>query len=147
MPENAIDILLVDDNPHDVELTMHAFQKHGLAKRLHVVRDGEEALSFFHCTGTYAKRNPDDAPKLILLDLKLPLVDGHYVLRQIRSNPRTRMIPVVVLTSSREDRDIFQCYQLGINSYIVKPVNYDQFIEAAWTIAEYWLAINQPPTP
>ncbi|MGH7232021.1 MAG: response regulator [Nitrospiraceae bacterium] len=145
MPEDPIDILLVDDNPHDVELTVHAFQKHSMAKRIQVVRDGEEALHFIHCTGPYAKRNSEDGPKLVLLDLKLPLVDGHYVLRQIRSNPDTRTIPVVILTSSREERDIFQCYQLGINSYIVKPVDYDRFIAAAGTIAEYWLSLNQAP--
>ena len=145
MPEESIDILLVDDNPHDVELTLHAFRKHSLAKRIHVVRDGEEALNFIHCTGPYAKRNADEGPKLVLLDLKLPLVDGRYVLRQIRSNPGTRMIPVVILTSSREERDIFQCYQLGINSYIVKPVDYDRFMAAAATIAEYWLSLNQAP--
>lgn len=145
MPEAPIDMLLVEDNPHDVELTVHAFQKYLLAKRIHVVRDGAEALDFIHCTGAYAGRNADDGPKLILLDLKLPLVDGRYVLRQIRSNPTTRAIPVVVLTSSREEHDIFQCYQLGINSYIVKPIDYDRFVDAARIIAEYWLSLNQSP--
>ena len=102
MPDGPIDILLVDDNPHDVELTLHAFRKHSMAKHITVVRDGEEALHFIHCTGPYAKRTSQDGPKLVLLDLKLPLVDGQYVLRQIRSNPNTRTIPVVILTSSRE---------------------------------------------
>jgi two-component system response regulator len=145
MPDTPIDILLVDDNPHDVELTLHAFRKHNPARRIHVVRDGAEALEFFHCTGTYARRDPHNLPKIILLDLKLPLVDGHYVLRQIRSDPRTRMVPVVVLTSSREERDIFQCYQLGINSYIVKPVDFDRFMHAAHTIGDYWLSLNESP--
>jgi two-component system response regulator len=142
-----VDILLVDDNPYDVDLTVRAFRKHSAAQRIHVVRNGEEALDFVHGTGAYANRNPYEGPKLILLDLKLPLVDGTYVLRQIRSNPTTRTIPVVILTSSREQRDIFQCYQLGINSYIVKPVDYDEFTEAAAAIAEYWLSLNQPPLP
>jgi two-component system response regulator len=145
MPTEAIDILLVDDNPHDVELTLHAFRKHRAGHRFLVVRDGAEALEFLHCTGSYVGRDPENLPRVILLDLKLPLVDGHYVLRQIRSDPHTRTVPVVVLTSSREERDIFQCYQLGINSYIVKPVDFDQFMQAASTISEYWLALNEPP--
>jgi two-component system response regulator len=145
MPNDTVDILLVDDNPHDVELTLHAFRKQGPTHRFHVVRDGAEALEFFHCTGAYVNRDPKSLPRLVLLDLKLPLVDGHYVLRQIRSDPRTRTVPVVVLTSSREERDIFQCYQVGINSYIVKPVDFDQFMQAANTISDYWLSLNELP--
>jgi two-component system response regulator len=144
MADQLIDILLVDDNPHDVELTLHAFRKQHPSRKIHVVRDGAEALEFFHCTGSYVGRDPNNLPRLILLDLKLPLVDGHYVLRQIRSDPRTRMVPVVMLTSSREERDIFQAYQLGLNSYIVKPLDFDRFREAANTICEYWLSLNEP---
>lgn len=144
MSHHPIDILLVDDNPHDVELTLHAFRKQHPNRKIHVVRDGAEALEFFHCTGAYAQRDPNSLPRLILLDLKLPLVNGHYVLRQIRSNPRTRMVPVVMLTSSREEFDIFQAYQLGLNSYIVKPVDFDRFMQAANTIGDYWLSLNEP---
>ena len=144
MALRPIDILLIEDNASDAELTVHAFQKYSRAKRIHLVRDGAEALEFFHCTGAYADRNKDMQPKLILLDLKLPLVDGHYVLRQIRANTAARHVPVVILTSSREARDIYQCYQLGISSYIVKPVNFDEFMETAKVIAKYWLELNQP---
>jgi two-component system response regulator len=144
MTMGPIDILLIEDNASDAELTVHAFQKYSRAKRIHLVRDGAEALDFFHCTSAYAHRNQDTQPKLILLDLNLPLVDGHYVLRQIRANATARHVPVVVLTSSREARDMYQCYQLGINSYIVKPVNFDEFTEAATIIAKYWLELNQP---
>ena len=144
MTREPIDILLIEDNASDAELTVHAFQKHSRSRRIHVVRDGAAALDFFHCTGTYAGRSGQDLPKLILLDLKLPLVDGHYVLRQIRTNPTIRHVPIVVLTSSREARDIYQCYQLGISSYIVKPVNFDEFTDAAKVIAKYWLELNQP---
>lgn len=144
MALGPIDILLIEDNASDAELTVHAFQKYSRAKRIHIVRDGAEALEFFHCTGAYADRNEDMQPKLILLDLKLPLVDGHYVLRQIRANATARHVPIVVLTSSREARDIYQCYQLGISSYIVKPVNFDEFTDTAKVIAKYWLELNQP---
>ena len=144
MTIGPIDILLIEDNASDAELTVHAFQKYSRTKHIHIVRDGAEALDFVHGTGAYADRDERKLPKLILLDLKLPLVDGHYVLRQIRTNPAVRHVPVVVLTSSREARDIYQSYQLGISSYIVKPVNFDAFIEAAKTIAKYWLELNQP---
>ena len=144
MTIGPIDILLIEDNASDAELTLHAFQKYSRTKHIHLVRDGAEALDFVHRTGAYANRDEHTLPKLILLDLKLPLVDGHYVLRQIRANPTVRHVPVVVLTSSREARDIYQSYQLGISSYIVKPVNFDAFIEAAKTIAKYWLELNQP---
>jgi two-component system, response regulator len=144
MALGPIDILLIEDNASDAELTVHAFQKHSRTKHIHIVRDGAEALDFFHCTGAYADRNTDMQPKLILLDLKLPLVDGQYVLRQIRSNATARHVPVVILTSSREARDIYQCYQLGISSYIVKPVNFDEFMDTAKVIAKYWLELNQP---
>jgi two-component system, response regulator len=143
--ENMIEILLVEDNPSDVALALHAFKKHNLANNIHVVRDGAEALEFIFCTGAYAQRDITQGPKVILLDLKLPLVDGLDVLRQIRSDPRTHFIPVVVLTSSREERDIVESYQLGVNSYIVKPVDFTQFTDAVRTIGMYWLLLNQPP--
>jgi two-component system response regulator len=146
MVEHAIEILLVEDDPNDVELTRHALQRHNLTNRLEVVRDGAEALDFLLCTGAYAHRQIGDTPKLVLLDLKLPRVDGFEVLRQIKTDPRTRTIPVVVLTSSGEERDIVESYQLGVNSYIVKPVDYAQFTEAVRQIGLYWLLLNQPPT-
>jgi two-component system, response regulator len=139
-----IDVLLIEDSASDAELTVHAFQKCSRTTHIHIVRDGAEALDFFHRTRTYADRDERTLPKLILLDLKLPLVDGHYVLRQIRRNPAVRHVPVVVLTSSRESRDIYQSYQLGIRSYIVKPVNFDAFIHAAKMIVKYWLELNEP---
>jgi two-component system response regulator len=145
MTEMNIEILLVEDNPNDEMLALHAFKKHNLANKVHVVRDGAEALEFIFCTGAYAER-PLLNPKVILLDKKLPLVDGMEVLRQIRSDPRTRLIPVVMLTSSAEDRDIIESYQLGVNSYIVKPINFEQFSETARQLGYYWLLINQQPT-
>ncbi|HZC81167.1 MAG TPA: response regulator [Nitrospiraceae bacterium] len=145
MSERHVEILLVEDNPDDVELTLHAFRKHNLANCVHVVRDGAEALDFLFCTGAYKDRRIEDSPHVVLLDLKLPKVDGLEVLRRMKEDPRTHMIPVVVLTSSREDRDIMESYQLGVNSYIVKPVNFEQFTEAVRQLGLYWLLINQPP--
>lgn len=145
MTEKPIEILLVEDNPNDVELTLHTFKKHNLGNRIEVVRDGAEALELIFCTGAYAGRSTEDSPRLILLDLKLPKVDGLEVLRRFKSDPRTRAIPVVVLTSSREERDIVESYQLGANSYIVKPVNFEQFTEAVRQLGLYWLLFNQPP--
>ena len=145
MLEKSVEILLVEDNPDDVELTLHAFRKHNLANRVHIVRDGAEALDFLFRTGAYKDRHIEDSPNVVLLDLKLPKVDGLEVLRRMKGDPRTRMIPVVVLTSSREDRDITESYQLGVNSYIVKPVNFEQFTEAVRQLGLYWLLMNQPP--
>jgi two-component system response regulator len=145
MIENGIEILLVEDNPSDVKLALHAFEKHHLANHVQVTRDGAEALDFLFGTGAFAGRDVNRPPKLILLDLKLPRVDGLEVLRQVRADPRTRRIPVVVLTSSREDRDIIESYRLGVNSYIVKPVDFDQFTEVARQLGYYWLLLNQPP--
>ena len=145
MLEKFVQILLVEDNPDDVELTLHAFQKHHLANRVHVVRDGAEALEFLFRTSAYKDRRTEDSPQLVLLDLKLPKVDGLEVLRRMKEDPRTQMIPVVVLTSSREDRDIMESYQLGVNSYIVKPVNFEQFTESVRQIKLYWLLMNEPP--
>ena len=147
MDESPIEILLVEDNPNDVKLTLRAFQKHNFANRIHVARDGAEALEFLFCTGRYSGRQHTDRPKLILLDLKLPLVDGLEVLQQIKSDPRTLMIPVVILTSSREERDIVDSYQFGVNSYIVKPVDFDQFMDSVQQLGFYWLLLNQAPVP
>ena len=144
MNEQTIEILLVEDNPNDELLALHAFKKHNLANKVHVVRDGAEALDFVFCTGPYAERHFEN-PRVILLDKKLPLVDGMDVLRQIRADPRTHLIPVVMLTSSAEDRDIIESYQLGVNSYIVKPVDFEQFSETARHLGYYWLLINKQP--
>ena len=147
MSENRVEILLVEDDPNDVELTLHTFKAHNLANRIEVVRDGAEALDFIFCTGAYTHRRVEDGPKVILVDLKLPKVDGLEVLRRVKADPRTRLIPVVVLTSSREERDIVESYALGVNSYIVKPVNFEQFTEAVRSLGMYWLLLNQPPRP
>jgi len=135
----------VEDNPNDIELTLHAFKKNKLTNRIHVVRDGAEALEFLFATGAYAGRDSADWPRVILLDIKLPKVDGLEVLRQIKKDPRTRTIPVVLLTSSREERDILESYRLGSNSYIVKPVEFDQFTNAVRELGMYWLLLNRPP--
>lgn len=145
MIENPIEILLVEDNPNDVELALHALKKNNLTNHIHVVRDGAEALEFLFGSGEYAGREINHAPKVILLDLKLPKVDGMEVLRRIKSDERTRSIPVVVLTSSREERDIVESYRLGVNSYITKPVDFEQFTEAVRQLGLYWLLLNQPP--
>ena len=144
MNRNTVEILLVEDNPNDVELTLHAFRKHNLANRIHVARDGAEALDFLFCRDTYQDRDPV-IPRVILLDLKLPKVDGLEVLRQLRADERTRLMPVVVMTSSRQESDVVEAYKLGINSYIVKPVDFDQFTESVRQIGYYWLLLNQPP--
>jgi len=146
MIENDVEILLVEDNPNDVELTLHAFKKYKLANRIHVVRDGAEALDYLFATGAYAERDINHHPKVILLDLKLPKVDGLEVLRRAKADPRTQAIPVVVLTSSTEERDIVESYKLGVNSYIRKPVDFEQFTESVRTLGMYWLLLNQPPT-
>lgn len=145
MAENSVEILLVEDNPNDVELTLHALKENNLTNRIEVVRDGAEALDFIFATGAYAHRSLEQSPKVILLDLKLPKVDGIEVLKRLKSNPRTRAIPVVVLTSSRAERDIVESYQLGVNSYIVKPVDFEQFTEAVRNLGLSWLLLNQPP--
>ena len=142
---SSIEILLVEDNPNDVELTLDAFAQNQVSNHIHVVRDGAEALEFLFCTGRYAERRIENGPKVVLLDLKLPKVDGLEVLRRIKADARTRRIPVVALTTSREERDIVESYDLGVNSYIIKPVDFQQFNEAARTLGMYWLLINQPP--
>ena len=145
MHDTRVEILLVEDNPHDVELTLLALRESHVTNPVHVVRDGAEALEFIFCTGAHADRNIENGPKVILLDLKLPKVDGLEVLRQIKADPRTKTIPVVVLTSSREERDIVESYRLGTNSYIVKPVDFEQFTEAVRQLGLYWLLLNEPP--
>ena len=145
MIKNSVEILLVEDNPYDVKLTLRAFAQHHLTNNVHVVRDGAEALDFIFCKGAYAHRNPDHPPRVILLDLKLPKVDGLEVLRRIKADEKTRRIPVVILTSSREERDIVESYKLGVNSYICKPVDFEQFTEAVRQLGFYWLLLNQPP--
>ena len=144
MPNQAAEILLIEDNASDVMLVKRAFQKHTYAGKLHAVRDGAEALEFIFCTGVYSKR-PHENPRVILLDKHLPLVDGMEVLRQIRNDPRTRMVPVVMLTSSVEDRDIIESFNLGVNSYVVKPGDFDQFSATLQHVAFYWLNVNQHP--
>ncbi len=145
MSAGEIEILLVEDNLADVELTVHALRSNSLANRIEVVRDGEEALDFLFCRGAYSKRTFKRAPKLVLLDLKLPKVDGMEVLKQIKSDDRTKTIPVVVLTSSKEEKDLVNSYQLGVNSYIQKPVDFDQFRQNIKQLGLYWLVVNQAP--
>ena len=145
MKHEEIEILLVEDNPSDVDLTLHALRHHKIVNHIHVARDGEEALDFIFCRGPYSTRSLDALPRFILLDLKLPKVDGLEVLRQIKSDPRTRSIPVIILTASREERDLVQGYQNGVNSYIQKPVDFDQFTELVKNLGLYWLVVNEPP--
>lgn len=145
MNEKHAEILLVEDNPNDLELTQRALRKANLANNIHVARDGAEALDFLFCEGPYANRQIEDGPKVILLDLKLPKVDGLEVLRRIKTDDRTKSIPVVVLTSSKEQKDVVESYQLGVNSYIVKPVNFEGFANAVQEIGMYWLLLNQAP--
>lgn len=141
---SPIEILLVEDNPNDVELTLRAFRQSKIANRIEVARDGEEALAYLFRTGPYAERG-DGNPRVMLLDLKLPKIDGLEVLRRIRADERYRTLPVVVLTTSREERDIVESYRLGVNSFIVKPVDFTQFTEAVQQLGLYWLVLNQPP--
>lgn len=138
-------ILLVEDNPDDEALTIRALKKNNIGNALVVVRDGAEALDFLFCQGAYLDRDPQEKPQVILLDLKLPKVDGLEVLRRIRSNDNTRTLPVVILTSSREEQDLIQSYSLGANSYVRKPVDFTQFIEAVLNLGLYWLVLNEAP--
>lgn len=142
---SIVDILLVEDNPTDAELTLRALKKHNLANNVFLVKDGAEALEFIFATGAYSYRSINNQPKVIVLDLRLPKVDGLEVLRKVRSDERTRLIPVVVLTSSHEEKDIVESYKLGVNSYITKPVEFEDFIKAVSEVGLYWLLLNKPP--
>lgn len=142
---NPVEILYVEDNPNDLELTMHAFNKNHLANNILIARDGEEALSLLFGTDKDPDSEISNSPKVILLDLKLPKVSGLEVLQKVKSDGRTKMIPVVVLTSSKEERDIIESYRLGVNSYIVKPVDFEKFIDAMRALSMYWLMLNQMP--
>jgi two-component system, response regulator len=138
------EVILVEDSQTDAELTIRALKKYNLANRLVRLKDGAEAIDFIFAQGQYADRSVNNIPKLILLDLKLPKVDGLKVLERIRNDPRTKNIPVVMLTSSHEERDLVASYKLGVNSYIVKPVEFEKFVEAVQEIGYYWLLLNQP---
>ena len=141
----SIEILLVEDNPQDLHLTQRALLKANLANCIHIARDGAEALEFLFCEGAFATRKIEDHPQVILLDLKLPKLDGLEVLKRIKGDPRTRAIPVVVLTSSKEQNDVVESYDLGVNSYIVKPVNFERFADAVQQLGMYWLLFNHSP--
>jgi CheY-like chemotaxis protein len=142
---DKVEILLVEDNPADAELTLRALKKNNIANKVVLVGDGVEALDFVFARGSYSTRDMNSYPKVILLDLKLPKIGGLEVLAEIKGNPKTRMIPIVVLTSSKEEKDIIESYKLGVNSYIVKPVDFDKFLVSIKDIGMYWLLINQPP--
>jgi two-component system, response regulator len=145
MSSSEVDILLVDDSADDIDLTLHALRSENLANHVFIARDGEEALEFLFCSGPHTERSFDHPPKLVLLDLKLPKVDGMQVLKQVKEDPRTRTIPVVLMTSSREERDMVSGYTLGVNSYLQKPVDFAAFRSMVKLLGLYWLVTNQPP--
>ena len=145
MPESDVEILLVEDSPEDAELTLHSLRRNNLANRIFWAKDGEEGLDFLLCRGKFTDRSFQHPPKVVLLDLKLPKVDGLEVLRQLKDDPRTRSIPVVVLTSSREEADVVRGYRNGANSYVQKPVEFEQFREAVRQLGLYWLVTNEAP--
>jgi len=140
-----VEILLVEDNPADAEMTLRALRRNNLANKVHWVKDGEQALEYMFRTGTYASRAPAVVPKLVMLDIKMPKVDGIEVLRRVKANEETRTVPVVVMTSSNEERDVVDSYRLGVNSYIVKPVDFEKFTETARVLGLYWILMNQLP--
>jgi CheY-like chemotaxis protein len=142
---NAVDILLVEDNPNDAEMAMRALKKYYVANKIYHAKDGAEALDFIFGQGEHEGRDVNNKPRVILLDLKLPKVGGIEVLQKVKGDERTKRIPVVVLTSSREERDVVETYKLGVNSYIVKPVEFDKFVESVKELGFYWLLLNQPP--
>jgi two-component system response regulator len=141
---HQVEILLVEDNPEDAEMTMRALRKRNLANHLHWVKDGEEALEYLFCTGRYAGRDPRHPPRLVLLDIKMPKVDGIEVLRRVKSS-ELKQVPVVVMTSSNEERDVLESYRLGVNSYIVKPVQFEDFMDTVAKIGLYWVLSNRVP--
>lgn len=145
MQIETFEILMVEDNPNDAEMALNSLKKHNLANKVHWVEDGEVALDFLYGTGKYAERNTKITPKLIMLDLKLPKIDGLEVLEKIKSDENLKCIPVAILTSSREEVDVIKAYKLGVNSYIVKPVDFEQFTNSIAEIGLYWLVLNQPP--
>lgn len=145
MTTNRLEILLVEDNPDDVELTVHALRREKLANDITVARDGEEALDFVFCRGQHSDRSFQNPPRLILLDLKLPKIEGLDVLRAIKADPRTKAVPVVIMTSSREERDLVESYKLGVNAYVQKPVDFEQFRGIVKELGLFWLVINQAP--
>jgi two-component system response regulator len=147
MSEDAMNrtILLVEDNADDEALTLRAFAKNKITNPVHISRDGVEALDYLFATGPHSGRDPGDRPAVVLLDLKLPKIDGLQVLKRIRADERTRLLPVVILTSSREEQDIIDGYRFGCNSYVRKPVDFDQFLDAAKQLGLYWLLLNEPP--
>jgi two-component system, response regulator len=145
MTPQVYEILLVEDDPADAELTVHALRKERLANHIEIARDGAEALDFLFCRGPYSDRSFTNPPRVVLLDLKLPKISGHEVLRAIKADERTRAIPVVVLTSSNQERDLVECYRLGVNSYIQKPVDLQKFQEVARHFGMYWLVVNHLP--
>ena len=147
MISQDVEILLVEDNPDDLELTLHALRQERLANHIEVARDGEEALDFLFCRGPWVQRSFEQAPRIVLLDLKLPKVDGMEVLREIKKDPRTRAIPVVILTASREESDMVNGYHLGANGYVQKTVDFDSFRNMVKQLGLYWLVVNQPPPP
>jgi two-component system response regulator len=143
---NEVEILLVEDNPRDLELTMRALRKNHLANAITSVTDGEEALDFLFARGKYAGRSMENGPRVVFLDLKLPKVDGIEVLRQVKADERTKRIPIVVVTSSAEERDRVESYQLGVNSYVVKPIEFDSFVKTISDLGFYWMAVNRSAT-
>ncbi|MFZ0687512.1 MAG: response regulator [Terriglobales bacterium] len=145
MGQEQVEILLVEDNADDVELALHALRRGGLANHVEIARDGDQALDFLFCRGAYADRSSSNPPRVVLLDLKLPKTDGLQVLQEIKSNPRTKAIPVVILTASRQEEDLIKSYRLGVNSYIQKPVDFEQFRVIVKQIGMFWLVVNQPP--
>lgn len=145
MTQNIIEILLVEDNPRDVEMTLRALRKRNLANKVQVVTDGAEALDFLFARGKYSGRDKASGPKVVMLDLKLPKISGLEVLKKIKSEESTKIIPVVVLTSSQEEKDLIESYKLGVNSYIIKPIDFDKFLDSVGQLGLYWLLINKPP--
>lgn len=144
--DRQIEILLAEDNPRDAEMTLRSLKKHNLANNVHWAKDGAEALDFLFCEGAYAGRAPNHSLKLVLLDIKMPKVDGVEVLRRLKGDERTKLTPVVIMTSSNEERDVIESYRLGVNSYIVKPVEFTSFIEVVAKIGLYWVLANRPPS-